>query len=498
MNDQAGNNVLHPAEMPTSKKTLSTTDLLQHLHQHMFVCNDTNESRRVGLEVELIPLFLDLAHEKAYVVPFQRPADSELLSVLSSMNRLAERVEGLILQRTPDGIPVYREVDAGLITFEPGGQVEYSTAPRDSASAALEEAEEFIHQLESVTRDSELYFLTTGINPWHTVEEIGLQVNKPRYAAMDEYFTAIGPYGRRMMRQTCSTQVNVDLGDAQHMPRRWKAANLLAPIFTALFANSPIVNGKPTDFKSFRSHAWQRTDSGRTGFPPGLLESTEQNDPAEQYLQYALEARVMIIRQSDVHFIPITDPFPFRRWLENGHPLGYPSIEDWDYHLSTLFPEVRPRGFLEVRCIDGQSKPWRSVPVTLVTALLYDDSALETTIDILGPWQPRLPELSARAARHATHDEILGPMALQIFRLALDSLPRFSLSELSEFMRRAAAAFCGRYVEQFRCPADDFHDSMVKLNGQRFLPSHYLLATSSQKDLKSTSERFTHVPYRGA
>jgi len=479
--------------MPISKRRISITDLRHHLRQHVFVCDDTSESKQVGLEVELIPLFLDLTQDKATVVPFTQPADSRGCSVLSTLDRLAEQGDNLVLEHTPEGSLVYKKADGGLITFEPGGQVEYSCAPRNTAAAAFEDVEKFIRQLEAVAQGSELCFLTTGINPWHTVEEIGLQVDKPRYAAMDQYFTSIGPYGRRMMRQTCSIQINVDMGGADRTPLRWKATNLLAPVLTGLFANSPVADGRPTGFRSFRSYVWQQTDTGRTGYPPALLDSTEHYDPVEQYLHYALEARVMIIRKSEVHFTPVSQVLSFRQWLENGHPLGFPSLDDWDYHLSTLFPEVRPRRFLEVRCIDGQTKPWRSVPVTLMTALLYDDWALEKTIDILSPWQPRLPELSARAALDATHDEILGPLGQEIFHLALDTLPRFPQTYLSESMRAAATAFYSRYVAQLRCPADELYDVVAKEDGQRFLPSHYLQVSRMQTEFDRTGERSARV-----
>ena len=479
--------------MPISKKTVSTTDLHEQLRQDVFLCDDTNESKQVGLEVELIPLLLDLPNEEASIVPFAQPADSGEDSVLSTLDRLAERVDGFSLEHTSEGIPVYKKADGGLITFEPGGQIEYSSAPRKTAAAAFEDVEEFIRQLEAVPRSSKLFFLTTGINPWHTVKDIGLQVNKPRYTAMDEYFATIGPYGRRMMRQTCSIQLNVDMGDSEHTALRWKAANLLAPVLTALFANSPVVDRKATGFRNFRSHVWQNTDTSRTGYPPGLLNTTLQADPAEQYLQFALDARVMIIRESESHFTPVTQVLSFRQWLENGHPLGYPTMDDWDYHLSTLFPEVRPRGFLEVRCIDGQPEPWRSVPVTFMTVLLYDDWALEKTVDILSPWQPRLPELSARAAQQATHDEILGPLAKQMFHLVLDSLPRFPEACLTESMRADATAFYDHYARRLRCPADDFNDVIAKEAGQRFLPSHYSRVSRMQTEFSRTGQRSARI-----
>ena len=191
---------------------------------------------------------------------------------------------------------------------------------------------------------------------------------------MEHYFDAHWPEGRTMMRNTASIQVNLDIGRELEIEMRWKRAHDLGPVLAAAFANSPLdAYGSPTGWRSTRLAVWQAIDPERTdsAFVPGL-------DARSSWTRYTLDAPVMMIRSDDAACTPLDVRMPFGAWIANGHELGWPTIEDFDYHLTTLFPPVRPRGWLEFRMIDALPDRWWPVAVAVATTLLDDAEAADT------------------------------------------------------------------------------------------------------------------------
>jgi glutamate--cysteine ligase len=256
-----------------------------------------------------------------------------------------------------------------------------------------------------------------------------------------------------MMRHTASLQINLDLGRDGLWKERWLAANLVSPLMTASFACSPSEGVVCT-----RARAWQELDSTRSGFPRLLVDGSS-DDPREHWGQAALEADVMLFRFDDGRHEPGCVGCSFEQWIRDGHPRwGWPTAEDLDYHLTTLFFEVRPRGFLELRAGEALPAPWRQVPVALMTALLYEDHAREEVLGLLERQRQRLSELWHRAASEGVRDDDLRQLACAVWTIALDGLRALPAGFVGDAAVPASERFLETFTASGRMPADDLQD----------------------------------------
>jgi glutamate--cysteine ligase len=246
-------------------------------------------------------------------------------------------------------------VKAAAPSFEPGGQLELSLPPRPSVGGLAADVAVLMQRATSIAAARGIRLEAVGLNPYHSCADVPLRLPTPRYLAMQQAFDEVGPDGRRMMRLTASLQIAVDLlpGLAGH--EQWLVANLAGPPLTAAFANSAVAVGRPAGITGARTQIWQNVDLRRTGHDGRHLDLT---DPVGAYAAFAAAAPRLPI-------------------LEAAQPA---------YHLSTLFPPVRPRGgYLEVRYLDAQPL-WRiSEAVGTVVSLLYDDRARHDALDLLLP-----------------------------------------------------------------------------------------------------------------
>jgi glutamate--cysteine ligase len=268
-----------------------------------------------------------------------------------------------------------------------------------------------------------------------------------RYSAMEQFFEASGTAdaGAAMMTSTASVQVNVDAGPRDGWAARVRLAHALGPMMIAISANSPLLGAEFSGWRSTRQRVWSQLDSARCG--PIL--GASGHDPANDWSRYALRAPVMLVH--DPEAVPVTDWVPFVDWADGRTLLGgrRPTGADLDYHLTTLFPPVRPRGFLEIRYLDSvPDAVWPAVVFTLVT--LLDDQraaeiATEATESVATEWD--------RAARVGLADRRLHRAAVRCVRAVADLAP----AELNEAMARLVDQ-----VEQGRSPADDFSDRVVE------------------------------------
>ncbi|HEY8479382.1 MAG TPA: ergothioneine biosynthesis glutamate--cysteine ligase EgtA [Spirillospora sp.] len=325
------------------------------------------------------------------------------------------------------------------ITYEPGGQLELSSPSLpDLGELHALLTRDIAHIGGALARDG-LALAGHGIDP---VRGPLLQTDQPRYACMCRYFLAggFGDAGLTMMCSTASIQVNLDIGaDHADALRRWRLAHALGPVLTAAFANSPVRAGRRTGLRSTRQALWAALDPCRT-LP--VLRDGADGDPAEAWTRYALDARVMLVHTPDGRWV--SDPgMSFLEWLGKGEP----GEQDLQYHLSTLFPPVRPRGWLELRMIDALPGPYWAVPVAVATALLDDPAASRAAEEACAP----VAHLWAEAARCGLADRSLAVAARACFEAALDALPRLGASRLVPLV----ADYAGRYVERGRTPADD-------------------------------------------
>ncbi len=256
--------------------------------------------------------------------------------------------------------------NGGAITLEPAGQIEYSGPPIHSVCGALDDLASVRSVIEASARRLSIDLWTDGFNPDFDPARFDLVVAKPRYLAMDQHFAEVGSFGRRMMRATCSLQINLDFSRGAEAQERWRLANMIAPSLNALFANSP-ARHNGCDYKSFRAEIWRQADPTRTG----RLYDCPDLDPVADYLRFALNATVMMIERDGVMHRPVRT-ITYHTWMLHGSEHGWPDWSDWRLHLTTLFPDVRARGWMELRSIDALDHEQIGVAVALTTALIYN------------------------------------------------------------------------------------------------------------------------------
>lgn len=373
---------------------------------------------RVGLEIE--------AHCFDLAEPTRRPGWDELSAVIAGVGDLP---------------------GASLITVEPGGAVELSGPPADDVLAAITAMAADREVLRAAFADAGLGLVLLGADPLRPANRVN---PGDRYRAMEQFFVAsqTGAAGAAMMTSTASVQVNLEAGPQADWAARVRLAHALGPTMVAIAANSPLLSGKFTGWRSSRQWVWSRLDSARCGPILGI----NGDDPASDWARYAMKAPVMLVHPTpEMDAVPVTDWVPFADWADGRVLLGdrRPTVADLDYHLTTLFPPVRPRRFLEIRYLDSvPDAQWPAVVFMLATLLddpVAADLAAEATQPVATAWD--------RAAQLGLGDRRLQQAATRCVRAAAERAP----VELEESMRLLV-----RSVEQGRAPADDFSDRVVR------------------------------------
>ena len=283
-----------------------------------------------------------------------------------------------------NGLPIALTDKTGAsITLEPGGQLELSGALLDSIHDTCQEVNTHLRQVKSIAEPLGIAFLGMGFIPKWTREEMQW-MPKGRYRIMRNYMAKVGSLGQDMMSRTCTVQVNLDFSSEADMVQKFRVALALQPIATALFANSPFTEGKPNGYRSYRSRIWEDTDPDRTGMLPFVF---EDGMGFERYVEYMLDVPMYFIyrdgRYNDVSGLSFRD---FMAGKLPGFVGEKPTIKDWEDHLTTAFPEVRLKKFLEMRGADGG--PWGqlcALPAFWV-GLLYHAPALEAAWEMTRHW----------------------------------------------------------------------------------------------------------------
>jgi glutamate--cysteine ligase len=271
----------------------------------------------------------------------------------------------------------------GTISLEPAGQFELSGAALKNLHQTCAEAARHLGQCKMIGDRLGLGFLGVGMWPDKTRADLPV-MPKGRYKVMLNYMPKVGSLGLDMMLRTCTIQTNLDYSSEADMVKKFRVGLALQPVATALFANSPLTEGKPNGFKSFRSHIWEDTDPDRTGMLPFVF---EDGFGYERYCDYMLDVPMYFVYR-DGEYIDVAGE-SFRDFLEGKLPqlLGEkPRLTDWIDHLSTAFPEVRLKSFLEMRGADGGR--WGRICglPALWVGLLYDDTALDAAWDLVKDW----------------------------------------------------------------------------------------------------------------
>jgi len=333
------------------------------------------EAWRIGTEHEKFPFYVD-GHRP---VPYE--GNRGIRALLEGMQRILGwnpilddgRIIGLV---EPTG--------QGAISLEPGGQFELSGAPVETIHQTCREGNAHLAQLREIAEPLGIRFLGLGGSPKWTLAETP-RMPKSRYEIMSNYMPKVGSHGLDMMYRTCTIQVNLDFSSEADMRRKMQVSMRLQPLATALFANSPFTEGAVNGYQSWRAEIWRDTDNQRSGLLPIVFSDAFG---FADYVEWALDVPMYFVIRGGRYYD--CTHVTFRQFmsgaLRNAIPDGVPTMGDWTNHLSTLFPDVRLKRYLEMRGADGG--PWRRIcalPAFWV-GLLYDDAALDAAEDLTRRW----------------------------------------------------------------------------------------------------------------
>ncbi|WP_154222743.1 glutamate--cysteine ligase [Marinicella rhabdoformis] len=273
--------------------------------------------------------------------------------------------------------------DGCSITLEPGGQLELSGAPLADVHQTCQETGTHLKEVKAVCENLGVSFLGMGYHPKASREDISY-MPKGRYKIMSNYMPKVGTLGLDMMKRTCTIQANLDFSSEADMVQKFQVSLALQPIATALFANSPFKEGHDTNFVSLRSHIWTDTDADRCGVLPFVF---EEGMSFERYVDYMLDVPMYFVYRNG-EYLDATGQ-SFRDFMQGKLPVlpgEFPTMKDWEDHLTTAFPEVRLKKFLEMRGADGG--PWRRICAlpALWVGLLYDQDSLDQASAWISDW----------------------------------------------------------------------------------------------------------------
>ena len=410
------------------------------------ICFKIGPPRLVGIELERL---IHDPTDPTALVPVER-----LASALGSWS------PPVLTSRTADPTALGLPLPAGSsVTVEPGGQVELSTRAWATFAECLTAASADADAVRAALARSGLAVGHSGIDPHRPATRV---VEKARYAAMERYFDRSGAggaaAGRLMMGSTASVQLSVDAGteSGEHaVDERWRTLHAIGPTLVALFANSPIYAGTPTGWYSTRQRVWLALDPGRTTAVPAT------GDPRAAYAAAALDARLLCLpNETDRWDAP--EGVTFADWLD-GAIERPPTFADLEYHLSTLFPPVRAKGYLEVRYLDAQAGDDWQVPPAVLWTLLSSPAVRDAALAAVEPvGAPTWPAAWGRAARDGLTDPVLAAAAAELMELAIAHAARAGVPTAAV---RTIRQFAERYTFRGRMPADDQLDDFARSHG---------------------------------
>ena len=332
--------------------------------------------------------------------------------------------EGILEDGNTIGLSRDKSLGGGTITLEPAGQLELSGAPLTNIHETFNELDEHRSQISKEGSNLGLGFLGAGLTPDWSFDEMPI-MPKSRYQIMKNYMPKKGNLGLDMMFRSTTIQVNLDYSSESDMIKKFKVSLALQPIATALFANSPFLDANLTGYNSFRSHIWTDTDPDRTGMLPFVFDGEMSY---EKYVDYALKVPMYFIYR-DGNYLDVSGS-SFEDFL-NGDldelPNEKPNIIDWENHLTTIFPEVRLKSFLEMRGADGGSFESVCALSSFWVGLLYDSESLDSSFNLIKDFNiKQLQELRIEVAKNGLHSIIEGieiqEIAKKVLKLSREGL----------------------------------------------------------------------------
>jgi len=391
---------------------MSVIEKKHELEAYFHDAGKPRERWRVGTEYEKVGIYRDTGQAIPYFG--KRSVDFILRELIERFGWEPEEQDGNIIALTRD---------KAQITLEPGGQIELSGEPCESIHCTYAEFDQHIRELLEVTEPLGIIFLGLGMQPVSRLEEIEW-VPKQRYRIMAPYMLKVGKLGQRMMKQTATVQANIDYSDEKDAMAKFRTGMGLAPVLIAMFANSPICDGELNGYRSFREHIWTDTDRNRSGL---LKFAFAPEVSFAHYVEYALDVPMYFIVRNK-NYIDMT-AVTFRQFLTSGYKGERATIEDWNDHLTTLFPETRIKRYLEIRSVDSQPPDLMPALSALVKGAFYDNDCLQAAWDLVKGWSwdermqvyldSHRDALAARVRRYSLLD-----LARELVEIAWEGLRR--------------------------------------------------------------------------
>jgi glutamate--cysteine ligase len=338
------------------------------------------------------------------------------------------------------GLPRWSDGQGAVLSYEPGGQLEYASPPSERVDRLLDRTEATLRSLTAALEAGGIEVVARGMDPWTPPDQAVLHLPGERYLRQGAHYDRVGPWGRRMMRQSAALHLNVDPAGVGW--EAWHLGNALAPILVATFANSSRLAGEDSGWRSARSAQWRRLDPARTGV------FGHDDDPPVAYAQRALAAPAFLLGPSE-------EPArPFRQWLDEGRV----GTGEWRDHLTTFFPEVRARGYLEVRGVDALPLRWVGVPLLLLTGLLRHPTSRRCALELLPPASEAALE---RAGRAGLGDPEVARLAVETLEMGIAGLRELGSGAVAPRWVDRVEAFADRFTRRGRDPGHDDRDRFV-------------------------------------
>jgi glutamate--cysteine ligase len=430
--------------MPASEpqRPIASVD---ELTAHFVRGGKSPEAMRIGVE-----------HEKVGVLSDGRAPDYPVIKQI--LEAMAERGWKRKLENG-NLIALAGDV-SGTITLEPGGQLEHSGAPWPTARAATADNEHHLDELLPVAERLGVRFLAVGFRPFGTLDDVPW-MPKGRYRVMREYLPTRGRLAHEMMKRTTTVQANLDYTDEDDAMDKLRVAMSLSSLVTSLFAASPIVDGKLTEYQSYRARAWLETDPDRCGILPFALRDDAR---FRDYVEWALDVPMFFVHRpiDNEAFVPVGG-ITFRRFMREGFQGVPATLADWELHLSTLYPEVRLKTFLEVRQADASSREMVGALPALWRGVLYDVDARRAAWELTRDWtlEERL-QAWRETPLSGMHGRVAGKRMLDSCR-ELVAIARAGLGRLNGGVERLAPLEA--IVADGRTRADVVADAWKRTDG---------------------------------
>ncbi|XP_019088298.1 PREDICTED: glutamate--cysteine ligase, chloroplastic isoform X3 [Camelina sativa] len=367
-------------------------------------------------------------HEKfGFEIKTLRPIEFEQITAL--LNGIAERYDWDKVMENERIIGLKQGIKS--ISLEYGGQLELSGAPLETLHQICDELNSHLHQVKNVAEEMEIGFLGLGYEPKCSLEDIPV-VPKQRFYFVADHLARSSLSGPDVFFRTCTVQVNLDYSSEADMIRKFRASLALQPVVTAMFANSPFSNGKPNGFLSVRSHIYIDSDKSRTGMLPFVF---DDSFGFERYVEYALDLPMLFLIRNKIYLN--SGGMTFREFLsgKNSHLSNeQPTIDDWETHIGTIWPEVRLKRYLEMRGADGGPLGMLYALPAFWVGLLYDEDSLQTTLNMIDDWtleelEMLRTQVPITGLKTMFRDKPLKHVAEDVLKLAKDGLERRGYNE---------------------------------------------------------------------